>query len=73
MNASFFEADTTFKCLNKLLLVLTLPGLNSFFQDQPNGKLKKEMVFIVDNEPSEQPASCIVQMCLVRLVASLKT
>ena len=30
------------------------------------------MVFIVDNGPSEQPSSYIVQMCLVRLVAFLK-
>ena len=50
VNSSFFEADTTFKCL-KLHLVLTLPSRDSFFQDPPNGKLKKEMIFIVDNEP----------------------
>ena len=72
VNPSFFEHDTTFKCLNELLLLLTLPGLDSFFRDPLNGKLKKEMVFIVDNGPSEQPSSYIVQMCLVRLVAFLK-
>ena len=72
VNPSLFEPDTTFKCLNELLLLLTLPGLDSFFRDPLNGKLRKEMVFIVDNGPSEQPSSYIVQMCLVRLVAFLK-
>ena len=49
VNPSFFEPDTTFKCLNELLPLLTLPGLDSFFRDPINGKIKKEMVFIVDN------------------------
>ena len=48
VNPSLFEPDTTFKCLNELLLLLTLPGLDSLFQDPLNGKLKKEMVYIVD-------------------------
>ena len=71
LNPSFFEPDTTFKSFNELLLLLTLPGLDSFFRDPSNGKLKKEMVFIVDNGPAEQPSNYIVQMCLVRLVALL--
>ena len=28
VNPSFFEPDTTFKCLNELLCLLTLPGLD---------------------------------------------
>ena len=50
VNPSFFEADATFKCLNKLHLVLTR---DSFFQDPPNSKIKKEMLFIADNESSD--------------------
>ena len=71
-NLSFFEPQTTFRCFHEILLLLTLPALDKFFCDQVSGKLKREFVFIVDNGPAEQPASCLVQMCLIRLLKLLK-
>ena len=34
LNLSCFEPDTTFKCLNELLYLLTLSSLDAFFRDQ---------------------------------------
>lgn len=53
--------------MNELLLLLSLPALDTFFRDKTAGKLKKEFTFVVDNGPTEQPSSPAVQMCLVRL------
>ena len=72
LNLSFFEPDTTFKCLNELLYLLTLPALDVFFRDRRTGCLKKQLTFVVDNGPAEQPSSHIVQMCIVRLLNFLK-
>ena len=72
LNLSFFEPDTTFKCLNEFLYLLTLPALDTFFRDSRTGYLKKQMVFVVDNGPAEQPSSHIVQMTMVRLLNFLK-
>ena len=72
LNLSLFEADTTYKCLNELCYLLTLPELDIFFRDQKSGHLKKQFTFVVDNGPAEQPSSSIVQMCLVRLLNFLK-
>ena len=69
---SFYEPETTFKCLNELLFMLTLSGLDAFFRSSATGNLKKEFVFIVDNGPSEQPSCPMVQMCLARLLLFLK-
>ncbi len=71
LNLSFYEPDTTFKCLNELFLLLTKPSLDILFRDPIKGTLKKEFVFVVDNGPAEQPASPLVQMCLVRLLKLL--
>ena len=62
---SFYEPETTFKCLNELCYLLTLPALDAFFRDKRTGRLRKEMMFVVDNGPAEQPSSHLVQMCLV--------
>ncbi len=58
--------------MNELLLLLSLPELDHFFRDNETGKLKKHMMFIVDNGPGEQPSSTLVQMCLARLLVFLK-
>ena len=68
LNLSFYEPDTTYKCLNEICYLLSLSALDSFFRDQTTHKLKKELIFVVDNGPAEQPSSCLVQMCLVRLL-----
>ena len=71
LNLSFFEPATTFRCMNKILYLLTLPALDSFFRDV-TGNLKKEFTFIVDNGPAEQPSSPLVQLYLVCLLRLLK-
>ena len=71
LNLSFFEPATTFRCMNKILYLLTLPALDSFFGDV-TGNLKKEFTFIVDNSPAEQPSSLLVQLYLVCLLRLLK-
>lgn len=50
---------------------MTIPSLDKFFQNQETGRLKEIMGFIVDNGPSEAPASFLVQMLLVRLLKFL--
>ena len=69
---SFFEPDTTFKCMNEILLLLSNPGLDHLFRDSVTGGLKKEFLFIVDNGPQEKPSSPLVRMCMVRLLRFLK-
>ena len=69
---SFYESDTTFRCFNELLYLLTLPSLDSLFRNPSSGKLKEEFILVVDNGPSEQPSSPIVQMLLARLLKFLK-
>ena len=72
LNLSFYEPATTFRCMNEILYLLTLPELDAFFRDKATGNLKKEFIFIVDNGPAEQPSSSLVQLCLVRLLRLLK-
>lgn len=55
LSLSFFEAETTFKCLNEILYLLSLSALDLFFRNLSTGQLKKDFIFIVDNGPSEQP------------------
>ena len=69
---SFFESETVFRCFNELLYIMTLPSLDSFFRNPSTGKLKDEILLVVDNGPSEQPSSPLVQMLLVRLLKFLK-
>ena len=72
INLSFYEPDTTFRCLNELCYLLTITELDPFFRDVTTGQLKKEFVFVVDNGPAEQPSSPLVKMCLARLLRFLK-
>ena len=72
LNLSFFEPDTTFKCLNEICYLLSMPELDTFFRDSATNNLKKEFIFVVDNGPAEQPSSSLVQMCLARLLNFLK-
>ena len=67
-NLSFYEPETTFKCLNEILYMLTLPALDDLFRDANTGKIKREWIFVVDNGPAEQPQSPLVKMCLERLL-----
>ena len=71
INISFYEPETTFKCLNEILYLL-LSELDVFFRDSRTQELKKEWVFVVDNGPAEQPNCFLVKMCLVRLLNFLK-
>ena len=57
LNLSFYEPATTFRCMNEILYLLTLPELDAFFRDKTTGNLKKEFIFIVDNGPAEQPST----------------
>ena len=50
---------------------MTIPLLDKFFRNPETGRLKEIMGFIVDNAPSEAPASFLVQMLLVRLLKFL--
>ena len=72
INLSFFEPANTFRCMNEILYLLTLPALVELFTDKVTGNLKKEFTFIVDNGPAETPSSVLVQLCLVRLLKLLK-
>lgn len=69
---SFFEQDTTFKCLNEIFLLLDNPALDNYFRSTETNCMKKEFVFVVDNGPQERPSSPLVQMCMVRLLRLLK-
>ena len=42
---SFFEPDTTFKCMNEILLLAANPSLDHLFRDKVTGGLKKEFTF----------------------------
>ena len=69
---SFFEPDTTFKCMNEIFHLLANPDLDHLFRDKETGKLKKEFVFVVDNGPQEKPSNSLVQMCMARIMGVLK-
>ncbi len=71
LNLSFFAPGTTLRCLNELLLLLSLPALDPSFRDKTTGQLKKEFISVVDNGPAEQPSSPLVQLSLVRLLRYL--
>ena len=67
LNLSFFEPETTFRCLNEILYLLTIPALDPFFRNLSTAQLKREFIFIVDNGPAEQPNSPLVKMSLICL------
>ena len=69
---SFFEPDTTFKCMNENLYLFTLPALKQHFEGCATGHIEKELVFVVDNGPQEKPSNPLVQMCMVRILQVLK-
>ena len=69
---SFFESETVFRCFNELLYIMTLPSFDSFFRNPSTVKLKDLIILVVDNGPSEQPSSPMVQMLLARLLKFLK-
>lgn len=43
------------------------PSLDHLFRNPDTGAFKENLVFVVDNGPSENPLSSMVQMCLKRL------
>eukprot|EP00112_Aurelia_sp_Birch-Aquarium-sp1_P021266 Seg568.7 transcript_id=Seg568.7/GoldUCD/mRNA.D3Y31 product=Vertnin protein_id=Seg568.7/GoldUCD/D3Y31 len=67
VNISLYEPSTSFRALNELLLMLTLPQFFDLFLNKVTQSLKKKFIFVVDNGPAEQPSSPLVQMMLVRL------
>ena len=67
INPSLLERETTFRLFHEILLLLTKPSLDHFFRNQRTGKLKEELIFIVDNGPAEEPSTPLVRMLLVRL------
>ncbi|CAC5424978.1 unnamed protein product [Mytilus coruscus] len=67
VSISFYEPETVFRCFNKLFHLLSIPALDSFYRNSVTGQLKKKWIFVVDNGPSEAPASSVVRMLLVRL------
>ena len=70
---SLFEPDTTFKCMNKILLLATNPSLDHLFRDEVTGGLKKEFIFVVDNGPEKKNlTNPLAQMCTARLLRVLK-
>ena len=68
INISLYEPETVFRCFNELFHLLTIPALDNLFRNEETGNLKKNWTFVVDNGPSEAPASSLVRMLLVRLV-----
>ncbi|CAG2190070.1 unnamed protein product [Mytilus edulis] len=68
VNISFFEPETVYRCFNELFHLLSIPALDIFFRNQETGNIRKKWIFVVDNGPSEAPASTVVRMLLVRLV-----
>ena len=72
LNLSHFEPETVQRVFNELFLVLSNPALDHLFRNPNTEKLKEHFVFIVDNGPSEAPASPLVRMWLVRLARLLQ-
>jgi hypothetical protein len=69
---SYYEPETVFRQLNEILFLMIQPSLDKYFRNPDTGKIKENFTFIVDNGPSEQPSSSMVQMSLVRLSKFLK-
>ena len=71
INLAYYEPATTLKCLNEIPMLMVNPGLDTYFRNSDTGRLKDELIFVVDNGPAETPSSHLVQMCLVRLLRLL--
>ncbi|CAG2257096.1 unnamed protein product [Mytilus edulis] len=59
VNISFFEPETVYRCFNELFHLLSIPALDIFFRNQETGNIRKKWIFVVDNGPSEAPASTV--------------
>ena len=66
LRLSHYENETVFRSVNEFLSLMTLPHLDSYFRDPNTGKLKQNLVFVVDNGV-DMPRNPLVQMLLVRL------
>ena len=64
------EPETTFRAMNEIFYLLTLPSLDSYYRN--TGRLKGIFTFIVDNGHGEHPDSPLTQMCLARLLNFLE-
>ncbi|CAB3988976.1 Hypothetical predicted protein [Paramuricea clavata] len=66
------EPETTFRTMNEMFYLLTLPSLDSVFRNPDIGSLKRLFSFIVNNGHGEDPNSVLTQMCLVCLLNLLQ-
>ena len=71
VNLSLTEPETVFRVFNEIMYLMTIPSLDKFLRNPETGRLKEIMGFVVDNGPSEAPASFLVQMLLVPLLKFL--
>ena len=71
INLSLTEPETVFRVFNEIFYLMTIRLLDKFLQNRGTRKLKEIMGFVVDNGPSEAPASFLVQMLLVCLLKFL--
>ena len=65
------EPETTFRAMNEVLYLLTVPSLDSVFRNPTTGTLKNIFSFIVDNGHGEDPDSKLTQMCMARILCML--
>lgn len=72
LNLSFYEPENTSRAFNEVLLLLTRPSLDYYFRNSNTGRLKENVIFVIDNGPSEAPSSPLVHMWLSRLLEYLK-
>jgi hypothetical protein len=68
INIAISEPETTFRAMNELLYMITIPSLDKIFRNSVSGKLKSVLCFIVDNGHGEDPDSPLTQMCMSRLL-----
>lgn len=66
------EPETTFRAMDEMFYLLTLPSLDTIFRNPDTGTLKHFFSFIVDNGHGEDPDSALTQMCMVRILNLLK-
>lgn len=71
LNLSYFEPETVQRVFNELFLLLKNPSLDHLFRN-PRLKSSRNILFVVDNGPSEVPASPLMKMWLVRLALLLQ-
>lgn len=71
INLSLYEPETVLRVFNEIFYLMSIPELDAFFRNPETLQVKEVFIFVVDNGPSEAPASNIVQMLLARLVKFL--